>query len=275
MDTYSNSEKDAALKEAFSHFYKIIRTLRSPEGCPWDREQTPTTLKENLIEESYECIEAIEEEDIEHIQEELGDLLLLITMLSYMYEQKNLFSLSDVIITISQKLVRRHPHVFSNVTISDPDEVIKQWESIKQHIERKGEHQSLLDSIPKNYPPLERAYKIQNKARTVGFDWTQIDHVWEKVYEEIDEFKEVSQTGNHTDMTKEFGDLLFALINVARFLKINPSVALHYTNTKFEKRFRYIEIKMKEKKKKLHPDTFQEMDSLWNESKKESTDDTG
>ena len=252
-------------EKSFSRLLQIMDELR--EGCPWDKKQTPSTFKENLIEESYECIEAINENNQEHIKEELGDLFLLVTMLCYMYEEKNVFTTADVLNTVSEKLTRRHPHVFGNVSMEDPDQVIEQWESIKKNIEGQGKNKSIIETIPKTFPPLDKAYKMQKKAKQVGFDWEKIEQVWDKVQEEFQEFKSVCQSDSRQEMIREYGDLLFSLINVARFLQINPSVALHLTNTKFEKRFRYIEEKMKENGQQLHADNFKIMYAFWEESK--------
>jgi tetrapyrrole methylase family protein/MazG family protein len=263
-----DNSMEEVLRE-FKALLETVKTLREPGGCPWDREQTPASLKENLIEESYECIEAITEEDDEHVNEELGDLYLLVTMIGYMYEQEEKFSIANVLHRITEKLHRRHPHVFGKQTIDDSDEVIKQWDSIKRNVEGQGKGESILSTIPKTYPPLERALKMQKKARKVGFDWQKIDNVWEKLDEEIGELKEVADTGNMEETTREFGDLLFTLVNLARFMGINPSTALHLTNNKFEKRFSYVENAMYANGRELSGEHFEEMDQLWEESKSE------
>lgn len=255
--------------EAFKRFLTIVKTLRGPGGCPWDREQTPSTLKENLIEESYECIEAINDNDPPHVKEELGDLFLLVTMLSYMYEQDNNFTISEVFTDISDKLIRRHPHVFAESDVDNPDDVIKQWDAIKQDVEKQGKDKKYLETIPTTYPPLERALKIQKKVKKIGFDWNEIDSVWEKYDEEIDEFKTAVDSGDRGKAEEEFGDLLFTLINIARFLHIDPSTALHLTNRKFEKRFHYIEKMMQEKNMPMNAENFELMDALWEEAKEE------
>ncbi len=253
--------------EAFEHFLTIIKTLRGPDGCPWDREQTPSTLKEHLIEESYECIEAIIDDDTPHIKEELGDLYLLVTMLSFMYEQEKKFTISDVFSSIRDKLIRRHPHVFADSAVDNPDDVIKQWDAIKQDVEKQGLEKKYLETIPTTYPPLERALKIQKKVKKIGFDWDEIDSVWEKYNEEIDEFKTAVDSGDRDKAEEEFGDILFTLINIARFLHIDPSTALHLTNRKFERRFHYIEKMMRERNMPMNKDNFKTMDELWEEAK--------
>ncbi len=253
------------LTESFSNFYEIITRLRSPEGCPWDRKQTAETLKGNLLEESYECIEAISNRDDAHIREELGDVLLLIGMISRIKEEEGSFTFSEVIDEVSEKLVRRHPHVFGEDKINDADEVKKKWEEIKKNVEKKDK--SLLDGISKNMPPLERAYRFQKKASGAGFDWIDTESVWNKVYEELEEFRDESINSDQDRMEEEFGDFLFSIVNIGRFMKIDPAIALHRTNEKFLRRFQHVEKNMEKENMELGAENFDKMDALWDEAK--------
>jgi tetrapyrrole methylase family protein/MazG family protein len=272
------TDREAAdIKASFLHFYQIIRTLRAPNGCPWDRKQTPHSLGPNLLEEVYELIDAIENEDLPNAREELGDILLVALMIASIYEEKNSFTLPQVLEEISAKLVRRHPHVFGDIAEDDPEEVVKLWNHIKTNVEKNGEETtSIFNSIPRTMPPLERAYKIQKKAAKVGFDWDSVDGVFAKIHEELDELKSALASvkgqeqieSEHAAIEDEIGDLLFSVINISRFLDTKPDIALHRTNKKFLERFEYIEKKMSEKKLALEKANFQLMDDLWNEAKK-------
>ena len=287
--------KDLTTGESFSALYKTIKRLRSPEGCPWDREQTPTTLRSNLIEESYECIEAIDEGDAAHIGEELGDIFLVAVMLSYMHEQSGLFTVSNVLENVNEKLIRRHPHVFSDVIVKDSEEVLKNWQKIKVEKEGRKPKDSILDEVSHALPPLERAYKLQKKAAKIGFDWPNIGGIWAKIEEESSEVKEAAAALNsiqkrsdkkahgfleksvahnnldtaHAALEGECGDLLFAVVNLCRFLEVDPQIALRRTNTKFENRFKYVEKNIK-KTAKPGPYPLNKLDKLWNEAKKQN-----
>ena len=253
-------------KESFQNLYDVIRKLRSPEGCPWDREQTPETMTGDLLEEVYETIEAIKEKDDPHLMEELGDVFLIATMISYMKQQENSFSISDVLDGITEKLIRRHPHVFSDSDASNSTEVLEQWEKIKVEVEGRKPKKSILDKVSKGLPPLERAYKIQKKAAKVGFDWPDEQGVWEKVHEEIDEVKNVSPD-DPGHLKEEIGDLLFSVVNISRYLGVDPADALHDCNRKFSSRFSFVEEKMKEENLEMNQRNFEKMDQLWEESK--------
>ncbi len=255
-----------SLTESFNNFYSIVTKLRAPDGCPWDRKQTADSLKGNLLEEAYECIEAISNNDNMHIREELGDVLLLVGMISRIKEEEGAFSFSEVIDDISEKLVRRHPHVFGTAEVKDADEVKRNWEDIKKNVEKKDK--SILDGISKNMPPLERAYRFQKKASGAGFDWIDTESVWEKVYEELREFRDESINSDREKMEEEFGDFLFSIVNIGRFMKIDPAIALHRTNEKFLRRFQYVEKNMKEDNIELGEENFKIMDSYWDEAKK-------
>ena len=264
----------AARMEAFNRLHETIRRLRAPGGCPWDREQTPETLRETLIEEAYETVEAITEGDTDHVCEELGDVFLNAVMLSYMYEQLDSFTVTDVLETVSDKLIRRHPHVFgetdgyagpgSGNETDPPEKVLNQWDEIKQKVEgRKGS--SALDGVSMGLPSLERAKKLQKRASKCGFDWEHSDDVWPKVDEELAELREAAAGGNPERIEEELGDVLFSLVNIARHLKVDPGVALTRTNAKFVKRFTHVESSMKEAGLPMDKDHLADMDRFWNE----------
>ncbi|MCL2196223.1 MAG: nucleoside triphosphate pyrophosphohydrolase [Treponema sp.] len=253
--------------EAFNALYDTVVKLRAPQGCPWDREQTPSTLRGALIEETYECLEAIDENDSAHIAEELGDLFLLATMISYMHEQEGKFSVADTLCKINEKLIRRHPHVFGDVKVKDSAEVLDNWAAIKIEKEGRKPKDSLLDEISGGLPPAERAYALQKKAAKAGFDWPDKEGVIDKIKEELEEVQQV--IGNDSScLEEELGDLLFSVINLCRFLKIEPSIALRRTNSKFMDRFKYIEEKMKETGQEMKKENLELMDRYWNEAKK-------
>jgi tetrapyrrole methylase family protein/MazG family protein len=276
--------------EAFNKLYDIVAKLRSPEGCPWDREQTPSSLRGALIEETYECLEAIDEGDASHIEEELGDLFLLAVMLSFMHEQEGKFSVADVLSKISEKLIRRHPHVFGEVKVKDSAEVLDNWAAIKVEQEGRKPKDSMLDEVSGGFPPMDRAYKLQKKAAKAGFDWQDTEGVIGKIKEELEEvcaaikiaaikIATENNTAKNTDakdtavsntaaVEEELGDLLFSVINLCRFLKIEPSAALNRTNIKFVNRFKYVEKKMKETGQEMKKENLNIMDKFWNEAKK-------
>lgn len=244
----------------------IMAALRSPGGCVWDIEQSHQTLRRNLIEEVYEVIEAIDYKDAKLLCEELGDLLLQVVFHARMAEEAGDFSMQDVIDGITKKLIRRHPHVFGDVTVRDAGEVILNWEAIKKQ-EKAKERTSVLDGVPKDLPGLMRAYKIQHKAAKVGFDWDNISFVWDKIREEIAELNEAIEKGDHEAIEEEFGDCVFSFVNLSRFLKIDAEVALNKTNSKFIRRFSFVEKTLKEQNKEWKNTSLEELDLLWNESK--------
>lgn len=252
--------------EAFEGLYDIIRTLRSPEGCPWDREQTPETLRSALLEEAYECIEAIDDDDSAHTREELGDLFLLVTMISYMHEQDGAFTVAEVLREIGSKLVRRHPHVFSDAKVASSREVLAQWDRIKTDIEGRNKDNSALSGIPKSLPPLERAFKMQKRVAKVGFDWSHERDVFAKVEEELGEVREhLGDKGRA--LAEELGDLLFSVVNLCRYVGLDPALVLHRTNEKFARRFAVVEDGMRERDVKMSAETMAQMDELWESAK--------
>ncbi|WP_284036738.1 nucleoside triphosphate pyrophosphohydrolase [Neobacillus sp. 114] len=263
-------QEEEILWRTFPKLRNIIAHLRGPNGCPWDKEQTHESLKKYLIEETYEVIEAINSEDIDHLIEELGDVLLQVLLHAQIGEDDGYFSIEDVIEGLSAKMVRRHPHVFGGAEAANANEVVKNWQEIKKQ-EKGGEHAdvSLLAGVSLALPNLLRAYELQKKAAKVGFDWKEIGPALEKVKEELDEFiAELDGTEEgHVRANKEFGDLLFAFVNVARFLKINPEEALFATNEKFIRRFQYIEEKVKMSGKAIEAHSLKELDQYWDEAK--------
>lgn len=259
--------KAEAAGAAFARLYTIVARLRAPDGCPWDREQTPSSIRNNIVEEAYELVEAITEKDDSHIKEESGDLFLLASMVAYMCEQSGSFSVSDALAVVAEKLVRRHPHVFGNSVADTPDAVVTQWNAIKESKEGRRKKDSVLDEVPRHLPPLEKAYKLQKKAAKVGFDWITADDVWGKLDEEIQEAREAWKDGTPDELEGELGDMFYSLVNLSRRLGVDPTIALQRTNDKFAHRFRYIEKVMKERGLSLHADNFAQMDALWEESK--------
>lgn len=257
---------EALLNKSFNKLREIIAVLRGPNGCPWDKKQTHESLKKYLIEEAYELIEAIDEDDIDHIIEELGDVLLQVLLHAQIGEDEGFFSIEDIIQGLSEKMIRRHPHVFGEVEAENVDEVLQNWQSIKD--EEKGEKPaSLLDGIPASYPQLLKAEALQKKAAKVGFDWEEVSSIWDKVREEIKEF-EIETENNNENMISEFGDILFAFVNIARYYQINPEEALNRTNKKFYHRFLYIEEKVRESGKDISSFSVDQLDAFWNEAKK-------
>lgn len=226
--------------EAVEKLYAILTMLRSPEGCPWDREQSPADISRALLDETYEYIDALLEQDMDACSEEIGDVLLNAFMITRMHEEAGDFSPIDAINAVCAKLIRRHPHVFSHAQANDSSEVLDLWNSIKENVEGKKSHdEDFFSRVPKSLPKLEEAWEIQKKMRKVGFDWPNIDGVIDKVDEEHKELLEAiaHRETNPSHVEEELGDLLFAIVNLARYLKISPSVALHRSNRKVRDRF--------------------------------------
>jgi len=260
---------DTILYHQFSSFRHIIAELRGPNGCPWDKEQTHQSLKKYLIEECYELLEAIDKDDIDHIIEELGDVLLQVVLHAQIGEDEGMFSIDDVIKGVAEKMVRRHPHVFGQQSVTDSGEVLANWEEIKKKEKGTREEQSILDAVASSLPALSKAFHLQKKAAKVGFDWPSVDGAWEKVKEELKEFEdEIAVNKDQSFIMKEFGDLLFAFVNVGRHYKIEPEEALSSTNVKFYDRFGYIEKMAIEHNRQLQNMSLEEMDHYWNEAKK-------
>ena len=250
--------------KAIDRLLTIMDELR--EQCLWDKKQTFESLRHLTIEETYELSDAILDRNLKEIKNELGDLLLHIAFYSKLGSEEKIFDIADVANSISEKLIHRHPHIYGDLVVQDEDEVKKNWEALKLKEGKK----SVLEGVPKGLPSLVKAQRIQDKAAGVGFDWEQPEQVWEKVQEELVEFNTEVENGSGNDREVEFGDLLFSMINYARFLKINPDTALERTNQKFTKRFQYLEGKAKEQGKTLEQMTLTEMDLYWEEAKKEN-----
>jgi tetrapyrrole methylase family protein/MazG family protein len=246
---------------------EVASILRGEEGCAWDRAQTSKTLKPYLIEEAYEVYEALEKEDYKHLKEELGDLLYQIYAHSQIAEENNLFSIDDVAHAIIEKLIRRHPHVFGDEVALNKQEVIEKWEKIKKR--EKSHRDSILDGVPLQLPALLKAYRVQQKASRVGFDWDKFKDVLVKLDEETGEFKESIKQKDRRKIEDEIGDILFTIVNISRFLEINPEEALSRTVEKFILRFKYIEREVLKSGKEIEDMSPEELDSIWERSKDE------
>ncbi len=263
----------------FDRLYEIMVRLRGPDGCPWDREQTPRSVRRHLLEETYECIEAIESGSPDEIEEELGDVYLLVTMLAQMYEQSGEFRVVDVLTRLCEKLVRRHPHVFGEAEAATAEAVVDQWVRIKTDEEGKRPATGLLDRVSRGRPALERANALQKSAAKVGFDWPTLHGVREKLLEELAEV--VAQAGgdgaldsSRADLGEpgdgledEIGDLLFSAVNLARYLGVDPSMALNRANVKFTRRFQEVERRMQELGRRMAASELGLMDALWDDAK--------
>jgi tetrapyrrole methylase family protein/MazG family protein len=258
----------------FERYYETIKVLFGPGGCPWDREQTPESLRGNLAEEMYECVEAIDEGDVAHIREELGDVFSVVMMIAFIFESRGAFTIDEVAGGVTDKLIRRHPHVFGDVKVKNSDEVLHNWAKIKRDVEGRTEKASAMDEVSRALPPLERAWKLQKKAAKKGFDWPSLDGVLEKLHEEIAETEhELKKAGEKPEanvpLEEELGDVLFTVVNLCRHLHIDPSMALIRTNAKFAKRFRYVEEKCKADGVEMNKDTINTMEKYWQEAKNE------
>jgi len=247
----------------FETFRKIIQQLRGPGGCPWDKKQTHSSLKQYLVEECYEVLETLEDLDMPALSEELGDLWLQIMLHSQIAEESGEFTLEDVLRKINTKLIYRHPHVFGDTEVKDADEVSVNWEELKEK-EKPGNH-SLLSGVPRELPALAYSQSIQRRAASVGFDWDKVDDIIEKLVEEVEELKEAV---DHEDKIREFGDILLTLANVGRRMDIDVESALRQANARFTRRFNYIEEECRNKGIDLKSLTLAEMDKLWDEAKK-------
>jgi len=254
------------LDTSFGRLVEIMRRLRGPGGCPWDAEQTHGSLRRYLIEEAYEVIEAIDKNDPELLKEELGDLLLQPIFHAAIAEEQGEFSMGEVIETICDKLVRRHPHVFGDQVVKSAEEQVENWERIKKR-EKGEERKSALAGIPPQMPALMKAQKLTEKAARVGFDWEHVDQVFAKVLEELRELEETMVAGDQERMEAELGDLLFAIVNLGRFLTLDPEQALGKTISRFTNRFTFIEDALHGSGKSMKDTNLAEMDLLWEEAK--------
>jgi tetrapyrrole methylase family protein/MazG family protein len=258
-------------KYTWQDLLDIMNTLRSKEGCPWDIEQTHQTLKKYLLEETYEVMDAIDQNDADHLCEELGDILLQVVFHAQIGKEEGRFNIEDIIHNVSKKMIDRHEHVFGTAECKTAEDVVNRWEKLKKEEKGNPTHQDVLNNIPKNLPSLIRAYKVQQKAALVGFDWDNIDDVWNKILEEIEELKEVFQEKEKEKekekIIEELGDSLFALVNLSRFLDIHPEFALNSTTEKFIRRFGFMEKECIKNGKNLEELTLEQMDNLWEKAK--------
>ena len=245
----------------FEKLIAIMARLRAKDGCPWDIEQTHKSLRQHLLEEAYEVIEAIDLDDSEHLKGELGDLLLQVVFHAQMASEEDRFSIDDVVDAINEKLIRRHPHVFGDTKIETSAEQTIAWEKTKLTKEGK---ESAIDGVPKQLPALLRAHRMQGKAAAVGFDWQKIEPVWGKFNEEMEELKEAIAHNNQSHVEEELGDVLFTLVNISRFLKANPEDALRGTIEKFERRFKQVEKTISAQGRFIGDASLEEMDEIWN-----------
>jgi MazG family protein len=245
----------------FLQLLAVIDRLRSPQGCPWDRKQTPQSLIPYLLEETYEVIESIEADNPQGLKEELGDVLLHVLFQSRMAQEAGHFTLDESLRTLTDKLVRRHPHVFGDTPVTDAAEVASNWEAAKQ---REKGRTSLLDGVPRSLPALARAQRLQEKAAAVGFDWPTIAPAWDKFREEIVELQAACATGQQAAIAEEFGDVLFSLVNLGRFLNLNAESSLRQAMAKFQQRFHGIEQELARRGQRLQDVSLEEMDAIWN-----------
>lgn len=250
--------------EEFKELVEVIARLRAKDGCQWDREQTHSTLRPNMIEEAYEAVDAIDDNDLKHLQEELGDVLLQVLLHSQIASEEGAFSIEDVSRELKEKLIHRHPHVFGNVKVNSTDDILNNWDKLKA--EEKTHRKSAMDGISKAQSALMSAQKISKRAVKTGFEWPNEKSLYECIYSEFEEFKEAEKEGNKDHMEEEYGDILFATVNLARWNKIDAEQALLKANKKFMKRFR----KMEElATKPLNDYSFEEYDALWKQAKKQ------
>jgi tetrapyrrole methylase family protein/MazG family protein len=255
------------MTDNFEKLVHLMATLRGPEGCPWDRKQTADSLKPFLIEETYEVVDALEEGNPDKIKEELGDLLFQIIFHARIAEEQGRFAIRDVISANLEKMIRRHPHVFGEEKLTTDKEVLANWEEIKKKEKGYEQRKSILEGVPRSMPALIRAHRLQERAARVGFDWSKIDEALPKLDEEIAEFKESLKSEDTDRIEEELGDIFFMLVNLSRFLDVDPEEALRKTISKFIRRFRYIEESAAEAGKSLSDMTLDEMEKLWQESK--------
>ena len=258
--------------EIFDQLVDLVKKLRSPEGCPWDREQTPETLKPHLIEEAHEVLEALDSDDPEDLCEELGDLLFQILFHSQIAAENDDFDIYDVCRRIHRKMILRHPHVFADANFSTSEELLRNWEDLKSREKaesgrREEPDSSILDGIPPTLPAMHVARLISAKAAGTGFDWPDLGGIQEKLAEEISELEEARANGNEKEIQEEVGDILFTVVNIARFLKIDPESALRQSNSKFISRFKALEEHFLARNRKLSDSTLDEMEEVWNQLK--------
>lgn len=263
-------KQSLAAGEKFQQLVAIMARLRAPDGCPWDREQSFDSIKPYLLEETYEVMDAIDARDWAELRGELGDLLLQSVFFAQMAAEQDLFSIEDSLEAINAKLIRRHPHVFGELTAQTGDDVRRIWGEVKaQEKKETGEADTaLLGSVPRSLPALVEAQQIASRAAGVGFDWDNAEQVMDKLHEEIAEFKQARDGASRAELEDELGDMLFVLVNLARFVKVDPEQALRRTNAKFRRRFGYVERTLADRGKSLSESSVEEMEALWQEAKR-------
>ncbi len=265
-------DSDELLALRFVRLCAIMRALRSPNGCPWDKEQTPKSLKKYILEEAYELLEAIDNDDNQNIMEEVGDLLFLLIFLVCIYEEEKIFNFSELLFQTGNKMIRRHPHVFGNDMASDAEQVISKWRNIKKEEDKeKGRKYSILGHLPLSLPALQRAYRIGERASRIGFDWENAIPVFDKLKEEEEELKEAIRSDDSDAIKQELGDVLFVVANISRLLGINPEEALSETVKKFESRFHFMEDMAQKRGIMLDTLSIDELESLWQEAKNQES----
>lgn len=253
--------------EAFERLVDVMERLRSDDGCPWDREQTLSSLKPFLLEETYEVLEAIDSENVDDHKEELGDLLLQVLFQSKIREEEGSFDIAEVARGITDKLIRRHPHVFAGERLASSEEVVQNWEDIKRN--EKKDRDSILDGVPEALAALLRSQRLQEKAARAGFDWEHTEDVWPKVEEEMEELRQAEASGDAASVEQEVGDLLFSVVNLSRHLGVDAEDALRKSSRRFERRFREVERRLSKRGRSPSEASLQELDELWDEVKSE------
>lgn len=256
-------------RDSFERLLAIVRRLRAPDGCAWDRAQSPSTLRANLVEEAWEAVSAIDAGDAANLREELGDLYLLVTMIACMHAERSTFTVADVLEGIADKLVRRHPHVFGDAGPRSVPAILAHWDRIKREEKGGGGRGSVLEGVAGSLPPLERAVALQRKAAKVGFDWAAADPVWAKLAEEMAELRAAADAGDAARVEDELGDLLFTVVNLARHLGVDPGLALNRSNLKFARRFREIERRLADSGVEPSAAGLEAMDRIWDQLRTE------
>lgn len=257
------------LSEGVENLYSIVTMLRSPEGCPWDRKQTNKSITEAMIDECYEYLDGVQKGSVESSREEIGDVMINVFMTLLIHEEKKDFTPVEALNEVCEKLVRRHPHVFSSVEAENAEDALKTWNSVKEKVEGKKEKkEDFFEHIASSLPPMEEAYEIQKKLKKVGFDWSEVDGVISKVEEELEEVRKAVANSDEDNIEEEIGDLLFSVVNLSRFLKVRPNVAMRRCNNKIKDRFQKLFDLASERGIPLDKDHFEEMDALWDEIKR-------
>lgn len=257
------------LDGSLMRLYQTMKILRSPSGCPWDRIQTEKSATESMLDESYEYLDAVLDKDVDHMKEEIGDVLINLMMNLIIAEESGTFPPADAVNDASDKLIRRHPHVFGEKHVEKAEDVLPIWDSVKKNVEGRGSEDAFFSSVPKSLPPLEESYEVQKKMRKVGFDWSDAEGVLDKVSEELDEVRDAYDSGDMDHVEEEIGDLLFSVVNLSRFLKVRPESALKRSNSKVRKRFERLSELMKEKGLELSKENVDEMEVCWEFVKRE------